>query len=157
MNNYLNLSIVELHNLLLKGEVKPSTLVLEAIEKCKNDEFNALEALNFDEALKKAYELDKKEVPDNNYFFGIPYIAKDNLSTKGLETTGGSNILKGYVPSFDATVISILNSLDAIIVAKSTLDELAMGGSGRSGHKGLQYNPADKNNMLLQLPMFLLL
>lgn len=149
MNNYLNLSIVELHNLLLKGEVKPSTLVLEAIEKCKNDEFNALEALNFDEALKKAYELDKKEVPDNNYFFGIPYIAKDNLSTKGLETTGGSNILKGYVPSFDATVISILNSLDAIMVAKSTLDELAMGGSGRSGHKGLQYNPFDKTKMHL--------
>ena len=55
MSNYLNLSIVELHNLLLKGEVKPSTLVLEAIEKCKNDEFNALEATNYDKALEKAY------------------------------------------------------------------------------------------------------
>ncbi len=148
--NYLDLTIKEIHEALLKKEVKVSDLVKEAIERCKNDNFNALEATNYEEALKEAYELDKEEVPSDNFLFGIPYICKDNLSTRGIETTAGSNILNGYVPSFDATVVKILKENKAIMIAKSTLDELAMGGSGKSGHKGIQYNPYDetKNHLI---------
>lgn len=141
----LDLTLKEMHEALLKKEIKVSDLVKEAIERVKSDEFNAFEATNFEEALKEAEELDKEEVPVDNYLFGIPYVAKDNFSTKGIETTGGSNILKGYVPLFDATVIALLKKKKAIMIAKATLDELAMGGSGMSGHKGIQYNPYDKD------------
>ena len=71
---------------------------------------------------------------------------KDNYSTKGYETTASSNILNGYVPLFDATVIKLLNDAGAILIGKSTLDELAMGGTGTSGHKGITYNPWDKSH-----------
>ncbi len=146
--NYLDLTILEIHEALLKKEVKVSDLVKEAIERAKNDEFNSLEATNFAEALNEALKLDQEEVPVDNYLFGIPYVAKDNLSTRGIETTGGSDILKGYIPSFDATVIKILKENKAILIAKSTLDELAMGGSGKSGHKGVQLNPYDKTRLI---------
>ena len=141
----LDLTIEEIHSHLLNGDVKVSDLVKKAIERVKKDEFNAFEAYNFEEALKEAEELDKEEVPSDNLLFGIPYICKDNLSTKGIETTGGSNILNGYIPLFDATVVTILKEKKAVLIAKATLDELAMGGSGKSGHKGIQLNPYDEN------------
>lgn len=141
--NYLDLTIVEIHEALLNKKVTVTDLVKEAIERCKNDKFNALEATNYDSALKEAENLDKEIVPLDNYLFGIPYIAKDNFSTLNIETTGGSNILNGYIPSFDASVISILKENKAIMIAKATLDELAMGGSGKSNHKGIQFNPFD--------------
>ena len=34
------------------------------------------------------------------YLKGIPFLAKDNFSTKGVETTASSDILNGYVPLF---------------------------------------------------------
>lgn len=148
--NYLDLTIKEMHEALVNKKIKVSDLVKKAIGRCKNDKFNALEATNYEAALNEAYELDKEEVPCDNFLFGIPYIAKDNFSTRGIESTGGSNILNGYIPSFDATVIKILKENKAIMVAKSTLDELAMGGSGKSGHKGIQFNPYDetKNHLI---------
>ena len=139
----LDKTIVEIHEALIKKEVKVSDLVKESLERIKNDKFNAFEFINEEDALKEAYKLDKEEVPQDNLFFGIPYVAKDNFSTKDIESTGGSNILKGYYPVFDAEVIRILKEHKAVMVAKSTLDELAMGGSGTSGHKGTQYNPFD--------------
>lgn len=143
--SYLDLTIIEMHEALLAKKVTVTELVKEAIERCKKDKFNALEATNYEEAIKEAEELDKHEVPTNNYFYGIPFIAKDNFSTQGIETTGGSNILKGYVPSFDATVISLLKENKAVMIAKATLDELAMGGSGKSNHLGIQFNPYDES------------
>lgn len=144
--NYLELTIEEIHKALLEGKTNPLELTKEAIKRAKENKDNAFEMLIEEDALKKAEELSKLPVPKDNYFFGIPYVAKDNYSTKGYETTASSNILNGYVPLFDATVIKLLNDAGAILIGKSTLDELAMGGTGTSGHKGVTYNPWDKSH-----------
>lgn len=144
--NYLDLTIEEIHKALLAGKTNPLELTKEAIKRAKENKDNAFEMLIEEDALKKAEELSKLPVPEDNYFFGIPYVAKDNYSTKGYETTASSNILNGYVPLFDATVIKLLNDAGAILIGKSTLDELAMGGTGTSGHKGVTYNPWDKSH-----------
>ena len=144
--NYLDLTIEEIHKALLEGKTNPLELTKEAIKRAKENKDNAFEMLIEEDALKKAEELSKLPVPKDNYFFGIPYVAKDNYSTKGYETTASSNILNGYVPLFDATVIKLLNDAGAILIGKSTLDELAMGGTGTSGHKGVTYNPWDKSH-----------
>lgn len=135
-----------MHEALLNKKVTILDLVKEAISRAKKDTNNVFEIILEEEAIKEAVELDKHEVPKDNYFYGIPFVAKDNFSTKDIESTGGSNILKGYIPLFDATVIKYLKDAKAILIGKTTLDELAMGGSGTSGHKGLTFNPYDKTH-----------
>ena len=74
---------------------------------------------------------------------GIPYALKDNYSTRGILTTASSNILKDYVPVYDATVYKKLKNAGATLVGKTVLDELAMGGTGTTGHTGIVKNPYD--------------
>ena len=79
---------------------------------------------------------------------GIPYALKDNISTANILTTSSSNILKDYVPVYDATVYKKLRSAGAVLVGKTVLDELAMGGTGTTGHTGVVKNPWDKTRMI---------
>jgi amidase len=56
---------------------------------------------------------------------GIPVIVKDNYNTKGLQTTGGSVALRGFVPSEDAWQVRRLREAGAIVLAKSNMAEWA--------------------------------
>ena len=79
---------------------------------------------------------------------GIPCAIKDNISTKGILTTASSNILKNYVPFYDATVVEKLKKAGTISIGKTVLDELAMGGTGTTGHTGPTRNPWDKDRLI---------
>lgn len=79
---------------------------------------------------------------------GIPYALKDNISTKGILSTASSNILKDYVPVYDATVYKKLRDAGAVLVGKTVLDELAMGGTGTTGHTGIVRNPWNKEHQI---------
>ncbi len=139
--NYLDLPLKELHDALVAKKVTPLELTIEALKRCHENKDNAFEKICDEEAIALASSL--TEIEKDNPFWGIPFVAKDNYSTKGIETTASSNILNGYVPLFDATVIKKLLDAKAIMVAKATLDELAMGGTGTTGHLGTTYNPYD--------------
>ena len=144
---YRGLSIEKLHELLVAKKVTPLELTKEAIELAKKDTNNAFEYIMENEALAIAESLKEPEV--NNPLWGIPFVIKDNMSTKGVPTTGSSNILRGYVPVFDATVVAKLKEAHAVPIGKSTLDELAMGGTGTSGHLGTTFNPYDRSHTRL--------
>ena len=64
---------------------------------------------------------------DERPLLGIPVALKDVLSTKGVETTCGSKILKGYRPIFDATSVARLQEAGAVLLGKLNMDEFAMG------------------------------
>lgn len=137
---YMNKSIVELHDMLVKGEVTSDELVKEAIELShqvqeKNNAFVTI----LDDAKGS-------EVTDN-LLSGIPYGVKDNYSTKGILSTGSSNTLKDYVPFFSATAIEKLDAASAVKVNKTVMDEFGMGGTGTTGHTGIVTNPWDKTRM----------
>ena len=78
---------------------------------------------------------------------GVPFLIKDNISTEGVRTTAASRILDGYVPPFDATVVSRLKEAGAIILGKGNLDEFAMGSSNENSAFTPVVNPWGKNRV----------
>lgn len=142
MTRYLELSIKKINEKLKNKEIKPIDLVNECFERIKqNEKYNAFITLNEENAIKKAKELESKEV--DNILFAIPIAIKDNIVTKGLRTTCASLMLDNFIPVYDATVIEKINAKNMIIIGKANMDEFAMGSSGETSYYGPVLNSYD--------------
>jgi aspartyl-tRNA(Asn)/glutamyl-tRNA(Gln) amidotransferase subunit A len=78
---------------------------------------------------------------------GVPIAFKDLISTRGVETTAGSRILRGYVPVFDATVAARCKEAGLPLLGKTNMDEFAMGSSGENSAYGPTRNPWDPSRV----------
>ncbi|MDX2101192.1 MAG: Asp-tRNA(Asn)/Glu-tRNA(Gln) amidotransferase subunit GatA [Alphaproteobacteria bacterium] len=72
---------------------------------------------------------------------GVPIGIKDLFCTKGVQTTAGSAILKGFIPPYESTVTERLAAAGAISLGKLNLDEFAMGSSNITSHYGPVKSP----------------
>ena len=86
-------------------------------------------------------------MPKEGKMKGIPIALKDNVCTKGIKTTACSNILANYVPIYNAHIVDKLQQAGAICIAKSSMDELAMGGTNLTSNIGPCLNPYDTTRM----------
>lgn len=142
--------ISKLHQLLEDRQISCRELTekyLSEIEKA-NGALNAYVNVTADKALETAQIVDKKISSGESLqpLEGIPMTLKDNISTKDIETTCCSKILKGYKPIYDATVWEILQKQNAVLLGKTNMDEFAMGSSCETSCFGGATNPHNTNH-----------
>lgn len=145
MSKYLDLSIKEIHELLVEKKITPLELVDEALNRVEeNKDLNAFITIN-DKVREEAENLG--EVDPDNLFFGIPIAIKDNIVTKNLKTTCASHILDNFMPIYDATVVEKLKDKKMLVIGKTNMDEFAMGSTSETSYFGAPLNPRDKKRV----------
>jgi aspartyl-tRNA(Asn)/glutamyl-tRNA(Gln) amidotransferase subunit A len=98
-----------------------------------------------DGARKAADAVDRKIAASETVgpLAGVPIGLKDIFVTRGIETTAGSKILKGFIPPYESTVSARLAAAGAISLGKLNMDEFAMGSSNENSAYHPVHNPWD--------------
>jgi len=141
------LTIAEAGRRLRDGTARSVDLLDAVLTRISQTEAQLHAYLNVDRegAMAAAGEADEQLAAGNDLgpLHGIPLALKDNMVTRGLETTAASQILAGYRPPYDATVVRKLREGGAVVIGKTNLDEFAMGSSTENSAYGSSFNPWD--------------
>ena len=105
---------------------------------------NSIRVLN-DDARKQAAALDDERSRQGarSMLHGIPILVKDNYETKGMPTTVGSVLFKGFAPDRDAHLVSKLKNAGALLLGKTNMQEFAYGITNVGSIHGFTRNPYD--------------
>lgn len=141
-------------NKIIEKKASYKELITDHIQtiKDKDVDLNTFITNTFEDALAKAEQLDisvsksedLKGMLHENPLLGIPVAYKDIFSTKNIETTAASKILKGYIPPYSATSVRKLEDAGVISLGKLNCDAFAHGASGENSDFGNTLNPYDK-------------
>lgn len=146
MEHY-DLTIAEAGRLLEKGELTSVELTKSVLSRIDSvdDRVKAFIKVLPDEALEAAKKSDERRLQGKQLgpLDGVVMSIKDLLCTKGVETTAASNILKGFVPCYDATVVKKLKDAGVVIIGKTNLDAFAHGSSTENSDFFTTRNPWD--------------
>jgi aspartyl-tRNA(Asn)/glutamyl-tRNA(Gln) amidotransferase subunit A len=146
MTRLIDLTISQAIEKLRAGETTSVELTQAHLDQIKATEgdVRAYITVTPELALEQARQADAKRAEgDDRPLLGIPLAMKDVLSTKGVETTCASKILKGYVPLFNATAVQRLYDAGMVLLGKVNMDEFAMGSSTENSGLFETRNPWD--------------
>ena len=140
------LSATELAGLIQSREVSPVEATEAYLERIRqvDGSLNSYITVTDGPALAAARQAEQ-EIASGNYrgpLHGIPVAVKDQFNTEGILTTGGSAILKDFVPDEDATVIANLKRAGSVLLGKLNMSEFAMGDAFHHSY-GRPRNPWD--------------
>lgn len=109
--------------------------VFESLEKIKKDDLGTF--ITVCEGAKAA------KATGSGPLAGVPVALSDNISTKDVETTCASKIMKGYIPPFSGKSVDDLEKAGAVIVGKTNMAEFGI--LGAPSFCGPVKNPWDKS------------
>jgi aspartyl-tRNA(Asn)/glutamyl-tRNA(Gln) amidotransferase subunit A len=140
-------SLAELRAALDSGAVTAVALAERALARgaALDAKLHALLYPRRERALAEAAEADARRARGERRspLDGIPIAIKDCIVQAGEPATAASKILAGYVSPFDATAVARLRAAGAVIVARTNMDEFAMGSSTAHSCYGAARNPWD--------------
>ncbi|WP_010534910.1 Asp-tRNA(Asn)/Glu-tRNA(Gln) amidotransferase subunit GatA [Brachybacterium squillarum] len=133
------------------GEITSAELTaahLDRIDAVDGD-LNAFLHVSRDEALATAADVDARRAAGEELhpLAGVPIAVKDVVVTEGMPTTAASTILEGWIPPYDATLVTKLRAAGLPILGKTNMDEFAMGSSTESSAFGPTRNPWDRDRI----------
>jgi aspartyl-tRNA(Asn)/glutamyl-tRNA(Gln) amidotransferase subunit A len=144
------LTIHEAHRLLKNKDISSRELTRAVLDRIAavDNKIDAFITVSQELALQQADQADAMIAGGNCApLTGIPLGIKDLMCTRDLATTCGSQILKSFVPPYDATVIRKLKDAGAVIVGKLNMDEFAMGSSTENSGIKITRNPWDPSRI----------
>ena len=151
MEDFLKLSALQLAEKLRAGELTSEQLTQACLDRIEqlNPSLNVFVHLDPEGALETARRVDKARQGGEELhpLAGLPIALKDNMVTRGQETTCCSKILAGWKPPYDATVVSKIKDAGLPIIGKTNMDEFAMGSSTEHSAFGPTHNPWDPSRI----------
>ncbi len=146
-------TIPEMQAALKAGRVTSRQLVEQYLQRIGTYEDKLHGAITVNpHALEDADQLDRERAQGHlrGPLHGIPIALKDNIQTTDMPTTGGALAFDGYTPPYEATIAKNLRDAGAIILAKTTMTELANWVAGNppmpanyNAIRGYGFNPYD--------------
>ena len=124
------LTLIELAKAISEKKLSSYEVTKYYIDKCREkSDLNAVLEI-FDDSLERAQELDEKiKQGFKGKLAGVPVIIKDNILYKGKIASCSSKFLENYVAQYNSTVVQKMLDEGAVIIARSNMDEFAMGSS----------------------------
>ncbi len=147
----LGLSVAELSEYLASRElsaVEVTDVFLRHLRE-KEEEIGAFLTVCGEQATDAAAAIDKRRADGEMLppLAGVPMALKDNLCTKGILTTCASQMLRGFVPPYDAAVWEKLQAQGTVLLGKLNMDEFAMGSSNENSSFHPTRNPRDPSRV----------
>ena len=144
-------TVVDIAQDIASGKTSATEVLEQHLQRIneRENEINAFNLVTTEQARQTAAQVDadikagKKLGP----LAGVPVALKDNMCTRGIETTCSSKILEGWKPPYDATVVTRLQQAGAVMIGKTNLDEFAMGSSTENSAFGPTKNPLDTSRV----------
>jgi aspartyl-tRNA(Asn)/glutamyl-tRNA(Gln) amidotransferase subunit A len=144
MSNLTSLTLTEARAMLDRREISAVELATAYLERIAEHDgvIGAYLHVMQDVALAQAKAADAAiAAGEGGAMTGIPVALKDVLCTTDAPTTAASRILEGFVPPYDATVVSRLREAGAVFLGKANTDEFAMGSSNENSAYKVVRNP----------------
>ena len=138
--------IASLSKILANGDSTITAVVGDSLARTRQfSRLNAFISVDSEGATEKAKELDRMLANGRvlGPLHGIPIVVKDNIHVAGMENTGGTPGLKGFVPTVSNEAVKRLEAAGAVIIGKTNLHELAFGITSDNAVFGAVKNPYD--------------